>query len=203
MVFGVFVGSGFIFVALRSSQLHALRIAKAHSGKLFDFAADPAEAAFFVGVRIVDPGDLLRAGKKVFVDEQVMLRQKYAEAGMRVVPADDLGVRILAVFDLVNVLPGVLGKGDVGPTLGGVHAGNTGFHQSAFVAGLADQHAANLGFHGSPGVLADFARNFGFHDHRGLDLDFDFWSLTHAGGAPLRDADSKGPSTAGASPAIR
>src|SRR5262249_60209448 len=114
-IFLIFVYGGVI-------NLHALGISKAEPAQLFDLSADPAEASFLVGVRIVDPGHLLGAGEEILLDEEIVFREKYSKAGMRMVPANDFCVGILLVFDLVDVLPGILSECDVGAALRRVDA---------------------------------------------------------------------------------
>ena len=61
-------------------------------------SGDPAEAALFVGVRIVDPGHLTRRGEEVLLDEHVVLRKEDSEARMGVIPADDALLRVELVL---------------------------------------------------------------------------------------------------------
>src|SRR5262249_29273512 len=140
-IFLIFVYGGVI-------NLHALGISKAEPAQLFDLSADPAETPFLVGVRIVDPGHLLGAGEEILLDEEVVFRKEYSKAGMRMVPSHDLGVGILLVLDLVDVLPGILGEGDMGAALRGVDTGNASLDDGAILVRAANQHAAHLSLHG-------------------------------------------------------
>src|SRR5258708_3227257 len=191
-----------------AGDLHALRVSQANTGKLFSLAADPAKTPFFIGVRIIDPGNLLWTGEEVFLDKKIMLGKEHAKTGMGMVPADNLHLWKLLVFDLVNVLPGVLGKGDVGPALRGVDSRNASFDQSAVLLHAADQHSAHFGFHGSAGVLAYFARDLRLHDdHRlGFDFHLNFNFRRHGDASGARTCGTiaaSGRSTAFSSPAIR
>src|SRR5258707_12571763 len=85
--------------------------------------AMPAEAAYFIGVGIETSGDVRGSREKVFVDEGVVVREKDAEAWMRVIPADNALVGEVAILDFVNVLPGVLREGDVRAALSGIRSG--------------------------------------------------------------------------------
>ena len=66
---------------------------------------------------------------------------------MRVVPADNLLVRVLFVLDLIYMFPGVLGEGNVRATLGGIDSGDAGFYGHALMLCIANQHAADFSFH--------------------------------------------------------
>ena len=69
-------------------------------------------------------------GKKVLVNEEVVIGQKNPQSRMRVVPTHDGRVRELDVFNLVNVLPRFLGESNICTTLSSffaamqLHAGN-------------------------------------------------------------------------------
>src|SRR5882757_6635140 len=98
----------FKFVSSGAGYLNVLRITHADGGKLFNVAANPAEAAFFIRVRIVNPRHLLRIGKEILLDKEVVLGEKNTEAGMRVVPPDNLVVRVFLILDLIYMFPGLL-----------------------------------------------------------------------------------------------
>src|SRR5579884_403966 len=128
-------------------NLYRLRIAEADSGQFFNIAANPPEAAFFIGMRIKDPRNLLRVGKEILLDKKIMLRKENAEAGMRVIPADNLMVRIFLVLDLIYMFPGVLGKRNVRAALRGIHAGDASLHSHALIFNIANEDATNLSLH--------------------------------------------------------
>src|SRR6185437_14210572 len=115
-------------------------------------------------MRIVNPGNLVSTGEEVLLDKHVMLREKNAKAGVRMIPADNFVIREFAVFDFVNVLPRVLGKSNVSAALCCVDSGDTCLNGGPVIFGGADQHTADLGFHGRAGVLANFASNLRFND---------------------------------------
>src|SRR5215813_14797201 len=104
----------------------------------------PSETTLFVGQRVVDPGDLARRGKEVFVDECVVVRQENTEPRMRVVPAYNSLSLILFVLDLVDVLPRLLGKGNVGASLRGIHARDAGGNFDTAPAFAAKQNTTNF-----------------------------------------------------------
>src|SRR5687768_6008086 len=68
--------------------------------------------------------DLRRAGKEIFLDEQIHIRELDAETRMRVVPADDALLRIIALERLVNRVPGRLSESHVRARLTGGGAAN-------------------------------------------------------------------------------
>jgi hypothetical protein len=47
-------------------------------GEALDLAVDPAEAALFVRVRIVDPSDLEGRGEEVLMNEEIVLGKEDA-----------------------------------------------------------------------------------------------------------------------------
>ena len=75
-------------------------------------------------MRIEHPCDLAGRSEKVFVNKGVVIGKEDTEARMRVIPAHNAMVGILLIFDLINVLPGILGECDVGASFFGVRAGN-------------------------------------------------------------------------------
>src|SRR5581483_6184218 len=147
----------------------------------------PAKTSFLVSVRIVNPRHLLRIGEKILLDKQIMLREEHTKTRMRVVPANNFLVGILFVLDLVNVLPGILGKGDMSATLRGVVALDASFNRHPLMLRAADEHAADFGLHRATGMLADLARDLSFHYHHGLSgyPDFYFGRLCHQCDAPI------------------
>jgi hypothetical protein len=95
----------------------------------FQILSDPAKTTFFIGMRVINPGYLLRRRKEVLMDERVVIGEKDAKAGVRVIPADDPRLRIVSIFDAVNVLPRILGKRDMGASLEGIRALDAGLHR--------------------------------------------------------------------------
>jgi len=62
----------------------------------FEALANPAKTAFLVAMRVVHPGDLERGGKEIFVNKSVVIGEKNAKPGMRVVPAHNAMVGYFA-----------------------------------------------------------------------------------------------------------
>ena len=85
-------------------------------------AIRPDEAAFFMAFRLNNNGHLVRLIKKVILDKAIHLREEHTEAGMGVIPADDLLVFVLSVHDVVDMVPGLMGKGHLGPVVLGMFA---------------------------------------------------------------------------------
>src|SRR5258708_29457130 len=135
----------------------AVLVGERETRDALEMAAMPAEAAFFIGVGIENPGDLLGSREKVFVDEGVVVGKKNAEAWMRVIPADNALVGEVAILDFVNVLPGVLREGDVRAALRGIRAGNACADVCGTVFKIADQDAASFVFALRAGVLPNRA----------------------------------------------
>src|SRR5256885_12405028 len=113
-----------------ASEFAASGIDEINAREALEAFAVPAEAPFFIGMGIVNPRDLLRRREKVLVNEGVVVGKKNAESRMRVIPADDAGIRKIAVFDFVNVFPSILREGDVGAALRRVFARDAGFDGS-------------------------------------------------------------------------
>src|SRR5258708_21277404 len=126
--------------------LAAVLVRERETRDAFEMAAMPAEAAFFIGVGIENPGYLFGSREKVFVDEGVVVGKKNAEAWMRVIPADNALVGEVAILDVVNVLPGALRDDDVRAGLPGIRSGNAGADVCGAVFKIADQDAANFVF---------------------------------------------------------
>jgi hypothetical protein len=111
-----------------------------------DSAAHPSETAFLIRVGIENPCDLSGRGKEIPVNEGVVLGEKHAKTGMRVIPADNAILGIFLILHRIDVLPGILGEGNVGASLFSVLALNAGRNLDAVIAILADEHAADFGF---------------------------------------------------------
>ena len=95
--------------------------------------------------------------------EGVVIGKKNAKAGMRVIPAEDALVGIIAVFDFVDVLPGVLREGATcappwaafTPAIARLDL-DVRLRWTPF---LADQDAADFGLAVGAGVLANLAHH--------------------------------------------
>ena len=138
--------------------------------KAFNSFAGPTETAFFVTVRVVNPSDLQSGGEKILVNKCVVIGEKNAEAGMGVIPADDALVRKVFVFDLVDMLPSILGEGDVGSRLRRIQAGNPRGDVHPIAVFFADEHAADFGFAIGTRVLPDLTKHFAFDNYARLAL---------------------------------
>ncbi len=68
------------------------------------------EEAKLLPAGVDDQGDLPGMGEKVAVDEQVISGQKNAEAGMRVLPAEDFGAGKLRLGLAMQIGPGFVGE---------------------------------------------------------------------------------------------
>ena len=83
------------------------------------------------------------------------VRRLNSDVRMRVIPAHDALTGELLIFYGIDVLPGVLGKSNVGASLFGIFPLDTGADLNVLVFILSDQHPADLGGHGGAGVLPD------------------------------------------------
>src|ERR1700744_3537099 len=99
---------------LRCSLLAvAVEVDDRKRGDALYLVVEPAKASLLIGVRIVNPGDLVGRGKEVAVNEGIVLGEENTEARMRVIPADDPVVGIRLVLDAIDFFPGILRKGNV------------------------------------------------------------------------------------------
>ena len=128
-----------------------------------DAAAHPAEAAFFIRVRIENPRHLSRRRKEILVNEGVVIRKKNAESWMRMIPAHNPLRWILLILHRIDVLPGVLRESDVSAGLFGILPLDAGRDVDAVIAILADEHTADFGFAAGARMLPDLA------DHLAID----------------------------------
>ncbi len=110
-----------------------------------DAIAHPSEAPFLIGLRIENPRHLSRRRKEILVNECVVIGEKDAKSGMRVIPPHDSLVGILLVLYCINMFPGILGESYVSPSLIGVLALNAGGDLDAVISILTDEYTADLG----------------------------------------------------------
>src|ERR1700730_18089973 len=74
---------------------------------------------------------------------------------MRMIPTKDPLLRIVAILNFVDVLPGVLREGDVRAALRCVRARNASFNRSNAIRITANENAANLGLAAGSRMLAN------------------------------------------------
>ena len=80
------------------------------------------------------------------MNESIVVGKKHAKAGMRVIPAHNPFLGILLILYRINVLPGILGEGDVGAGLFRILALDAGGNLDTVIAILSDEHTADFGF---------------------------------------------------------
>ncbi len=128
-------------------------------GRALGFGVAPEEEAVFAAGWIMYHRHLPGEVKEIRVDEEIHVREEDAESGMRVVPADDALVGVIAVHDAVDVVPGVGGEGDLGGGVAREFAADAVFDDEE-VAGVvaddvADEDAADFDVAGGVAVLVD------------------------------------------------
>ena len=111
------------------------------------------------------------------------------------IPPDDTIIGKFFVLDLVNVLPRVLGKGDVSASLLCILAGDACLDLNLPGPVSSNQNSANFGFDRGPGMLSNLAHHLAVNHNSGLCIPR-LRFLTH--GVPCRGVSA--PRTAGASP---
>src|SRR5258708_13592046 len=109
-----------------------------------NLSRDPAEAALFVGVGVVNPGHLTRRREEALLDEHVVFGEKDTETGMGVVPADNSIFRVELVLHAIDRLPGILSEGDVSARLGRVQGFNGVANLDNAICVFADQTTPDL-----------------------------------------------------------
>ena len=91
------------------------------------------------------------------------------------IPAHNAVIGIVTVLDLVDVLPRVLGKSDVGTRLRGVDPRDAGLNDRRLAILTTDQDATNLCFAAGARVLADLPYDVTINDDRRLrHIGFEF-----------------------------
>ena len=83
-----------------------------------DAAVAPLEEAAGLVDRVDDVGHLERLGEEMLVDEQVVVRKEDPEAGMGVIPADDVEIGKQPVALAGDLFPRVVGVGEAGLGVG-------------------------------------------------------------------------------------
>ena len=81
-------------------------------------AVAPLEEAARLVDRVDHVGHLERLGEEMLVDEQVVVRQEDPEAGMGVIPADDVAIGELPVALAGDLFPGIVGVREAGLGVG-------------------------------------------------------------------------------------
>ena len=104
------------------------------------------------------------------MNEGVVIRKKYAEPGMRVIPAHDAFIRIVLILDLVNVFPSVLRERDVSPRLRRIQPRDARGDAHSATIFCADQHSTDFRFAVRASVLPYLAKHFAFNRHPWLSL---------------------------------
>src|SRR5271169_593865 len=127
--------------------LPASRVGKAETRHALDAIGRPTEEPLFLAVRVIHPGKLFRRRKEIAMDKGVVIGKKNAESGVRVIPADNAGFRVLGVLHFVDMFPSVLRERDVSASLRCVLPGDAGVHMDSIIATDADQNAADFGLH--------------------------------------------------------
>ena len=117
-----------------------------------DLSVLPTEERRVAEQGVDDVGDLPRLREEVALDEQVVLREKRAEAGMAVIPPDHASIGVIAVEHFVDVFPRFVREGQRSRLRDRAdRADRAGDHEVAVVVERADEHASLL----DGGVLTD------------------------------------------------
>src|SRR5579863_7691516 len=126
-------------------------------------SAAPDEQATVFALWIVDEGDLPGRGKEVLMDEHVHIGQENTEAGMRMVPAEDLLLGITLLHLAMDVGPGLRRECDLGIATRGIVPANVGGDEAPGADGVAvkgaDEHAAHFYVALTQGMGADVVKN--------------------------------------------
>jgi hypothetical protein len=93
--------------------------------RLLDYLAGaPDEQALRPGMGVDNNCHLLGSREEVSVDEEIVLGEEDAEARMAVVPAEDFLAGVVAIKDIVDLGPCVVGERDASPGAIGLEGGD-------------------------------------------------------------------------------
>src|SRR5258708_6166811 len=163
-------------------RLAALAVDDPNMSESFNSSAHPAKTSFFIRVRVTNPCDLFRRRKEILVNERIVVGKEDPKTGMGMIPAHDPLVGILLVFDLIDVLPGILGESNVRAVLPRVQAANASLNLHAVAALAAHQNTTDFGLDAGASVPSYLANHITAHRHpRTLAVFFSLsGSVTHA-----------------------